>query len=110
MGASMPGAMPPPLRMLSTGPGCWFGHHSMDFQTITMSTAANIDNTAESRARCVGSSIARRNMRYPPNSSQQTRNEVSRGSQAHQIPQMIRPQMLPVTSVMDAKASETSVM
>src|SRR6185295_813109 len=30
MGASMPSAMPPPLRIESTGWGCWVFHHSID--------------------------------------------------------------------------------
>ena len=34
---------------------------------------------------------------------------VSRASHVHQIPQMMRPQIMPVASTMVAKASETSV-
>src|SRR5579884_828638 len=63
MGASMPGAIPPPFRMLRTGPGCWVRHHSMDFQTMTQSQKVKIESTAERRARWFGSSTARRSMR-----------------------------------------------
>src|ERR1700682_4164692 len=75
MGASRPGAIPPPLRMLSTGPGCWFGHHSMDFQTITISTEAKIDNTADRRAGLGGAAIARPQHRGSPQRSQTDQKE-----------------------------------
>src|SRR5580700_5015151 len=110
IGASIPGAIPPPLRMLSTGPGCCVRNHSIDFHTITMSAQAKMDNTAQSRARVVGSSIARRSIRYPTYSSQHTKYEVSRASQVHQMPQAMRPHRLPVISVMVANASDTSLM
>ena len=53
--------------------------------------------------------MAWRNIRYPAYSSQQTRAEVRRASQVHQMPQMMRPQMEPVTRLAARKAKPTSV-
>src|ERR1700736_1340761 len=77
---------------------------------MTMSAHANIESTAEKRARCVGSSMACRSIMYPEERRRQTKSDVSRGSHAHQMPHMMRPQIIPVNRVMVAKASDTSVI
>ena len=46
--------MPPPPRTSSTGPGCCVRNHSIDFHTITISTDARIESTADIRARWCG--------------------------------------------------------
>ena len=51
---------PPPQ---TTGCGCWVRHHLMEKNTIGTSTKAKIESTAAMRARCVGSSMARRSIR-----------------------------------------------
>src|SRR5579863_10430312 len=101
--------LPPPVRMESTGPGCCVRHHSIDFQTIMTSVKAKIESTAQNRARCDGSVTASRNIKYAAYSNQQTSIEVSQASHVHQIPQMMRAQMLPVTSTTVANARPTSV-
>src|ERR1039457_4159467 len=68
-----------------------------------------MEKQAANVARCVGSSMARRNIRYPAYRSQQTRADVNRTSHAHQIPHSTRAQMEPVTRLPRRKASPTSV-
>src|SRR5579883_178983 len=94
--------------MLSTGEGCWVRNQSIDFHTITTSTQPKIHSAAERRARWVGSSMARRIMTYAAKISTQTSAEVSRASQVHQMPQITRAQMLPVTILTSEKMTETS--
>src|SRR5450755_1984766 len=103
----MAGSMVPPPQ--KTGWGCWVRHHLMEKMTMGTSTKAKILNTAEIRARAVGSSMARRSIRYPAYSSQHTSAEVRRASQVHQMPQIMRPQIDPVTRLAARNASPTSV-
>jgi hypothetical protein len=73
------------------------------------STKANIENTAETRARWLGSSIECRSIRYPAYNITQISAEVRRASHTHQTPQIIRPQMDPSVMPIVRNTNATSV-
>src|SRR5579883_340018 len=80
------------------------------FVTNHALTVPKILTTADNRARWLGSSTARRSIKYPTNTIQQISIPVRRASHAHHTPHCCRPQMDPVTRFVSAKASETSVI
>src|SRR5216683_563942 len=70
-------------------------HHWTEYQISGTSTKATIAVTADQTARRSGSSTKRRNARYPAYATSRIAAVVNRGSQAHQTPQVGRPQMEP---------------